>query len=282
IRNSTSLTADRAHNEQCELPVADTSVVLVQVAQRRQTLRTEKVELLDQRSQLQQFAFREVVVEKHFRLRTRNRLMRLPAGLDGRFECNAKSLLHSVIETGQVTFKTVQEPCGSTTTQDLHVFVQQLRTLLHSQLFTGKGPLQLLELGFEFTGFRGQVVESGGNAVVAVNGPVCCTDRQPAQGQNPHCSAPRSQQIKDHQPCCARHDTAQQHGKSTVCHQPHHSSANRPVRSTAHGCSHHLQLFNRSSLASHRLAPIIAHQRRAPTMCRLGGLSCSQSTQRFI
>src|SRR5699024_11616591 len=90
--------------------------------------------------------------------------MRLPAELDGRFECNAKSLLHSVIETGQVTFKTVQEPCGSTTTQDLHVFVQQLRTLLHSQLFTGKGPLQLLELGFEFTGFRGQVVESGGNA----------------------------------------------------------------------------------------------------------------------
>src|SRR5699024_5034024 len=54
IRNPTSLTADSAHNEQRELPVSDTSVVLVQVAQRRQTLRAEKVELLDQRSQLQQ------------------------------------------------------------------------------------------------------------------------------------------------------------------------------------------------------------------------------------
>src|SRR5699024_4819587 len=130
IRNPTSLTADSAHNEQRELPVSDTSVVLVQVAQRRQTLRAEKVELLDQRSQLQQFAFCEVIVEEHFRLLFRNRLMRLPAELDGRFECNAKSLLHSVIETGQVTFKTVQEPCGSTTTQDLHAFVPQLRPLL--------------------------------------------------------------------------------------------------------------------------------------------------------
>src|SRR5699024_4309822 len=61
-----------------------------------------------------------------------------------------------------------------------------------------------------------------------------------------------------------------------------HSSANTPVRSTAHSCSHHLRLFSRSSLAKQILTPIIALQRRAPTMCRLGGLSCSQSTQRFI
>src|SRR5699024_3464330 len=64
--------------------------------------------------------------------------------------------------------------------------------------------------------------------------------------------------------------------------QPHHSSANRPVRSNAHCCSHHLRLFSRPSLAKQILTPIIALQRRVPTMCRLGGLSRSQSAQRFI
>src|SRR5699024_6164620 len=52
VRNPTGLAADSAHNEQCELPVPDTAVILVQVAQRRQTLGTEKIELLNQGPQL--------------------------------------------------------------------------------------------------------------------------------------------------------------------------------------------------------------------------------------
>src|SRR5699024_4899543 len=53
VRNPAGLAADSSHNEQCELPIPDTAVVLVQVAQRRQALGTEEIEPLNQGPQLQ-------------------------------------------------------------------------------------------------------------------------------------------------------------------------------------------------------------------------------------